>query len=91
MYSTFDHWAYFDHLLPMLTMCSPCTHWVFGPSPPVRAETRLRTTTTTTKTIARLRARNEHDREWGKLTQGELVVLCVDMTDLYTSIRDLRR
>jgi hypothetical protein len=52
MYSKFAHWAYFNHimeyiqnvlwayvdyLLPMLTMCSPCTHWVFGPSPPVRA------------------------------------------------------
>jgi hypothetical protein len=35
MYPTFDHWAYVDHLLPMLTMCSPCAHWVFGPSPPV--------------------------------------------------------
>jgi hypothetical protein len=35
MYPTFNHWAYVDHLLPMLTMYSPCTHWVFGPLPPV--------------------------------------------------------
>jgi hypothetical protein len=56
-----------------------------------RAETRLRTRTRTTKTIARLRARNEHDREWGKLTRRELVIESTDMTGLYTSVENLRR
>jgi hypothetical protein len=42
MYPTFDHWAYVDHLLPILTMYSPCTHWVFGPLPPVSPRHSLR-------------------------------------------------
>jgi hypothetical protein len=54
MYPTFDHWAYVDHLLPMLTMYSPCTHWVFGPSPPVSARELLATSSEVRKQVKEL-------------------------------------
>jgi len=36
IYSTFNHWAYWSHMLIVLSMFSPCTQWVFGPLSPVR-------------------------------------------------------
>jgi len=36
MYSIFNHWAYWSHMLTVLSMFSPCTQWVFGPLSPVR-------------------------------------------------------
>ena len=35
MYSAFDHWAYWSHMLTGISMFSPCTQWVFGPLSPV--------------------------------------------------------
>jgi len=35
MYSAFDHWAYWSHMLTAISMFSPCTQWVFGPLSPV--------------------------------------------------------
>ena len=35
MCSTFDHWAYWRHMLSVFSMCSPCIHWVFWPLSPV--------------------------------------------------------
>ena len=35
MYSAFDHWAYWSHMLTVISMFSPCTQWVFGPLSPV--------------------------------------------------------
>ena len=35
MYSVFDHWAYWSHMLTVISMFSPCTQWVFGPLSPV--------------------------------------------------------
>ena len=37
MYSAFDHWAYWSHMLTVISMFSPCTQWVFGPLSPVWA------------------------------------------------------
>jgi hypothetical protein len=54
-----------------------------------RAEARLRTKMMMMR--VRLRMRKEHNREFLELTQGELVILCGDMTGLYMSIGDLRR
>jgi len=36
MYSAFDRWAHWSHMLTVLSMFSPCTQWVFGPLSPVR-------------------------------------------------------
>ena len=35
MYSAFDHWAYWSHMLTVISMFSPCTQWVFGALSPV--------------------------------------------------------
>ena len=35
MYSAFDHWAYWSHMLTAISMFSPCAQWVFGPLSPV--------------------------------------------------------
>jgi len=35
MYSKFNHWAHWNHMLTVLSMFSPCTQWVFGPLSPV--------------------------------------------------------
>ena len=35
MYSAFNHWAYWSHMLTVISMFSPCTQWVFGPLSPV--------------------------------------------------------
>jgi len=37
MYSAFDCWAYWSHMLTAISMFSPCTQWVFGPLSPVSA------------------------------------------------------
>ena len=39
MYSAFDHWAYWSHMLTVISMFSPYTQWVFGPLSPVRSTT----------------------------------------------------
>ena len=35
MYSAFDRWAHWSHMLTVISMFSPCTQWVFGPLSPV--------------------------------------------------------
>ena len=35
MYSAFNHWAHWSHMLTVLSMFLPCTQWVFGPLSPV--------------------------------------------------------
>ena len=41
MYSVFDHWAYWSHMLTVISMFSPCTQWVFGPLSPVSPDAVL--------------------------------------------------
>ena len=38
MYSAFDCWAYWSHMLTVISMFSPCTQWVFGPLSPVSSD-----------------------------------------------------
>jgi len=42
MYSAFDHWEYWSHMLTVLSMFSPCTQWVFGSLSPVLLELSVR-------------------------------------------------
>jgi len=60
MYSAFDRWAYWSHMLTAISMFSPCTQWVFGPLSPVTANNEAK----------RLKFRFEHGgkKHWSNMT-----------------------
>ena len=66
MYSAFDHWAYWSHMLTVISMFSPCTQWVFGPLSPVNvanAETTVRDVSNTQPIVSDIHCTKLKSRE----------------------------